>query len=47
MERSEILEMMTTLQLSGMRSTYDEIVSAQRASEWTRTVARSYKDGST
>ena len=27
MERSEILEMMTTLQLSGMRSTYDEIVS--------------------
>jgi DNA replication protein DnaC len=27
MERSEILEMMTTLQLAGMRSTYDEIVS--------------------
>jgi hypothetical protein len=26
-ERSEILEMMTTLQLAGMRSTYDEIVS--------------------
>jgi DNA replication protein DnaC len=27
MERSEILEMMTTLQLAGMRSAYDEIVS--------------------
>jgi DNA replication protein DnaC len=27
MERSEILEMMTTLQLAGMRATYDEIVS--------------------
>jgi DNA replication protein DnaC len=27
MERSEILEMITTLQLAGMRATYDEIVS--------------------
>ena len=27
MERSEILEMMTTLQLAGMRATYDEILS--------------------
>jgi DNA replication protein DnaC len=27
MERSEILEMLTTLQLAGMRATYDEIVS--------------------
>ena len=28
MERHEILEMMATLQLSGMRAAYDEIVSA-------------------
>ena len=27
MERSEILDMMTTLQLAGMRAAYDEIVS--------------------
>jgi IstB-like ATP binding protein len=28
MERSEILEMMAALQLSGMRAAYDEIVAA-------------------